>query len=779
MQLIAILSRIGVESATTYPGIDAFLGAYDEVSEAVQGATADTFADCLAQLKEAINNYYFSQEVTADNPADYSFLISAPHFTTMAAAPTYDNGVATYPVEEELTAGTAPSFANKGNWNNTGYVTDGDQRINFAQGRVCWNLWDNHAGLHAIQQELTGLPNGYYTVTADMITQPDYVYEAHVFAKSTAAEATSPFLSEGNWSDANDGVWTTLTTEKVIVADGKLTLGGKSNFPEGNQKGWFCITNVKLHYHGPFTAEDYKVIFDQTVADVEAMCDTMVFKGDKAAFAAVIAEFKNAATIEEMTASLDTINKAKAVAQASIDKWIGVNTGSWANLKDSIAAGVYTADAAAFAQKVVDFMTAEIYADAATYTTMDARTEILRSYRDSFLPKYMEVEGNTTFTTEAAKGVIAATLAQIKSELGAITTFPTAATMSNYVTILNNAVAEAARLEALNATPAAGTDFTGLIKNADVNADSNGTGWIINKGAGNTNTAAGQQYDNDANGRYLDSYNSTAGKLNYTAYQILENIPNGTYEVKAMTRATGQGAYLYAIADNDTVNGQFTHLTPNADFNYTQWVDNNLLNAEGTDSIAETTDTYGPIWMESAAYVRDVMGIQILTDLETGTTAEAYIAEWLEGNVPTEEQSKHLNIVQANTGKGRGWAYNTVQIEVKNHTLTLGVSTDSTFTVGHVDTKGEPCVPFTGTWFSADNFVLTMLTAGDNTGWNGTSTGIEGVENAAAVSIENGVIVTEGTIYSISGTRVANGTKVPAGVYIIRNGKNVQKVLVK
>ncbi len=308
------------ETSNPYPGFDAFTTAYDKIAGGIQTATTDTFADYLAQLKEAINAYYFSQEVTAENPADYSFLISAPHFTTNAAAPTYDNGIATYPVEEELTAGTAPSFGSKGNWNNTGYVTDGDQRINYAQGRVCWNLWDNHAGLHAVQQELSGLPNGYYTVTADMITQPDYVYEAHVFAKSTAAEAVSPFLAEGNWSDSNDGVWTTLTTEKVIVADGKLTIGGKSNFPEANQKGWFCFTNVKLHYYGPFTAEDYKVIFDQTVADAETMCDTMVFKGDKAAFAAVIAEFKNAATIEEMTASLDTINKAKAVAQASIDK---------------------------------------------------------------------------------------------------------------------------------------------------------------------------------------------------------------------------------------------------------------------------------------------------------------------------------------------------------------------------------------------------------------------------------------------------------------------------
>ena len=44
---------------------------------------------------------------------------------------------------------------------------------------------------------------------------------------------------------------------------------------------------------------------------------------------------------------------------------------------------------------------------------------------------------------------------------------------------------------------------------------------------------------------------------------------------------------------------------------------------------------------------------------------------------------------------------------------------------------------------------------------------------------ENGAIIANGEIYSISGSRVANGTKVPAGVYIVRQGKTAKKVLVK
>ena len=53
-----------------------------------------------------------------------------------------------------------------------------------------------------------------------------------------------------------------------------------------------------------------------------------------------------------------------------------------------------------------------------------------------------------------------------------------------------------------------------------------------------------------------------------------------------------------------------------------------------------------------------------------------------------------------------------------NHKLTIGVSSDSTFTLGHKDTEGNDCVAFTGTWISADNWTLRLITAGDNTGWS-------------------------------------------------------------
>jgi hypothetical protein len=688
-----------------------------------------------------------SQEATAENPADYTFLLKNPHFTTAQAEPTYVDGLPVYPAGEDYVAGTTPANGSSEGW-YVGGVTTGDQRINFAQGRVCWNLWDTNAGLHKISQDLTDLPSGYYTVKADMITQPDWVGEAHVYAETSAMSVSSPFLTEGNWTDTNDGLWTTLETEKILVADGKLTIGGRSQFPNANQTGWFCITNVRLYYHGPFEVEDYQAIYNDIIAKAEAMCDTMVFAADKAAFADSIAAVKGATTAEEITAALAKLSSAQATAQASIDKWIGVNTGSWQNLKDSIETS-YTEKAASIAQKIVDLMGANITAADATYTTMDSLTTVLRYYRDNYIPAFMKAEDNSYVSETAIAAMGELVELQFKS-LTAITEFPSTEALAAYIEAINKLAIDC---QAADLFAQGGSDYTSLIINPTF-ADE--TGWTFNKTNGNTNVGSGQNYDGTSS-RYQDSYNSTPGALLYTSYQTITNIPNGIYELKTMNRVTGEtgaeGCYTFAIADNDTANAVFKAIHKEL-ANVTYFTAETA--ADGSDSIAYISDKFGSIFKE----VWDKVMVDG-KDVESGSI---------------EDQ-----ILNANNGWGYGWAYNTLQIEVKNHTLTIGVTTDSTFTAGHVDTDGNACVPFTGTWFSADNYTLTQISAGDNTDWNPATgiTIIENEDNNFAVRVENGAIVTDGEIYNLSGARVANGTKLPTGVYVVRSGKVAKKILVK
>lgn len=772
-----------LDSENPYPGAGDLNNAYIAISEKFETATINDYATLVEEMQTAINNYLFSQEATMDNPADYSFMIKHPNFVTEGNDPTYaEDGTATYPnaFDDYKTIATSEGWYKGSN-------TDGDQRLNYKNGRICWNLWSNSASTanandRSINQDLTNLPAGYYSVAADFMTQPNYPYQAHAFAKNSHFDVSSPFLTEGNMSDAEPwGAWTTLTTEKILVADGNLTIGGRSIFPNADPTGWFCMTNVKLYYHGPIDFEDYKKLYDEKIAALEAMCDTMVYAADKAAFADSIAAAKGATTSDEITEKLAALGRAQATAQASIDKWIGVSTGSWANLKDSIAAGIYTTEGTKIAQKVVDLMAAEIYAADATYTTMDALTAVLRKYRDSYLPALTAAQAKV-YTVAAAQEVLNATIALQTVELTDIESMPTEADMDSHIANLNAAIKEANKLEfaaTLNVT--AGADMTGFIVNPTI--EGSATGWTVDRPVGDGPAKNGQQFDGGS-GYYIDSWNATAGNLRFTAYQTLTNIPNGRYEIKAMTRTSGDGAYIYGIADNDFSTVALKHFTKHEEYNYTQNIDNSAVSTiTGGDSIIASADKVGSIWLESSAWVVSNLGMSLQKDPDTGSGISDLIEEYKinnEGNID-EATMYHLNATAANDGVGFGWNYNKVEIDVKDHVLTLGVTTDSVFTKAYKDIDGADCVPFNGTWFSADNFTLTLLTPGDNTGWNPTATGIESVvtpENVA-VRVENGAIIANGEIYSISGSRVANGTKVPAGVYIVRQGKVAKKVLVK
>ncbi|MCD8235876.1 MAG: hypothetical protein LUD00_04315 [Prevotellaceae bacterium] len=725
-----------------YPGIDELSEACTRYSDYIDNgfeplddnSTAIEYvAVALDNIKKAIEAYRFSQVPSEDNPADYSFFISNPSFD--AQGPWY--------------VGTTPDGA--------------QQQLLTVDGTPCWQAWCNNQNYGSLElyQELSSIPNGYYTISANMTTQGGCITDQHVLAISSLATADSPVLTNqsidvsGAASAATDVTWETLTTGKVAVVDGKLKIGAMGHCSDeivaarnDYRAGSFWVTDFKLHYYGPLSDADALAAYNVKVAEAEAEADTMHFAGDKAAYQAVISKNSGVTAVEGLADALAAIAEAQTAAVASEKKYAEVMAGAYAGLQDSIQ-NAYGEKVGQIVKKAVDLATAEINAADATYTTMDAMTAKLRYYRDSYVPAFKAAEA-VEVADAAAKAAMEGTLADEVKVLTAVDTIPGSAVLDEHIAALNKAVKVC---EASDIIAAGGTDYTGLISNPTVEGES---GWTFIRIEGNTNIGNGQNYD-DSNSNYLDSWNGTAGKLRYTAYQTIENIPNGVYEIKTMNRVTGkvgaEGVYTYAIADNDSANAVFKAIHMEQ-MNITELGGPN--NAEGGDSIAYVSDSYGSIFAE--AYKNTNGG----ADVEPGTVEEG--------------------ILSTNNGHGRGWFYNSFQIEVKNHVLTIGVTTDSVFTDGHKDTDGNECVPFSGTWMSCDNFTLTQISAGDNTGWN-PATGIEGVEDeenaAIVVRVENGTIVSNGVIYSISGARVANGSKVPAGVYVVRLGNTAKKVLVK
>lgn len=754
-----VLKAENIVATTMYPGLDDLATAIGTAQSTLfEGSSADVL-NGVAVLDKAIEDYYYSQTYSEDSPADYTFLVSTPQFCVEAAEPTVVDGVFTYPNVANYEDGKSNSDNSSEGWYK-GAFTAGDQRLNYVQQRMCWNAWATSFDELSINQDITGIPSGYYTVSADLITQAGCVTDQRVYAKSSLSEAESASMNADNvyWmvEAPNEGKWETLTSAKVMVSDGKLTIGAKgtgdkehkaTDFGGTNddyRRGWFCVTNFKLHYYGPLSEEDTKAAFEKKIAEMQAQCDTMTFKGDKTAYQDSINKYKTASSIDEMNEALAALAVAQTTAAASIEKQVSVKSGITAALTDSIDNGAYEGDYLTMATKFRDCMLAEINAEDATYTEMDSIVQILYSFRDSYVPTLVEARA-LVVTDSEAKAVLDKNINDQVTDFTTMEALPLQTKVEKYVADLETAMAEC---EAFNLFQSGTKDYTSMIVNADIedSSSSSATGWTISYVNGNTHTGSNQQVDGNTSGRYLDSYNSTPGKLLYNAYQTINYVPNGTYKLEAMTRTAGDtGAYLYAMADEDSTTTKLS-LIELEEMNFTELL--GVKAEDGGDSIATVSDSYGSIWAELYKRTND-------------------------GGDATGAQGDTLN---ANNGKGYGWHYTSLEFEVKNHVLTIGVTTDSVFTMKY---GGEP---FTGTWFSADNFTLKMIAVGDNTDWNPT-TGItvpgEAVENELEIKVVDGTIVSNGEIYSLSGVRVASGSKVPAGVYIVRLGDQSKKVLVK
>jgi hypothetical protein len=221
-----------------------------------------------------------------------------------------DNGEYIFPNAANYKNGSSCPDANSGGW----YIgpSGGDQRTNVAIGRPCWNAWNLNFSTISINQNISNLPNGYYKLSADFDIQAGCATSQHIYAKSNAGDITS----NTDWNTIDDYVanWKTITTDgKVLVTDGKLTIGAAStgdtqNIPADfggvntdKRRGWFLVTNFKLYYLGAASKDDIEKAFQEKLADAKACADTMHLAADKAAFKAVINAYLSADTEEMLT----------------------------------------------------------------------------------------------------------------------------------------------------------------------------------------------------------------------------------------------------------------------------------------------------------------------------------------------------------------------------------------------------------------------------------------------------------------------------------------------
>lgn len=671
-EAVKLMEKLGADyeefvafvSETNYDGMDAAIEVIDELDAFLsmenEEASYDELYAMIEKLQQAENNYRMSQKATKEDPADYSFFIPNANFEA------------------------------KGNWvwtvTQSGGGTDlwvGGCRPSEEGGenRQGVNLWGNHLTGLDLHQELTGLPNGLYGISAELITQAGYATDQHLYV-SGINKAVSANLDVEGWDSYQ---WTTLQTGYVVVIDGTLTIGAEASIFGEASEGWFQATNFKLQYYGEASDEDLQVAYESTLAEAQALAATLL-KGDAVVLQAKIDEAiaLSATSFGEAAALLvEPIATAKAAAKV----YDAYKNGAYQAAIDNGDAFTYT-EAKDIAAAAVAFADAITAADTTTSAALAAIEAKLNAYNEYTV--YLEEVGFMLTDRKAGYAQtniddVKATVAAQKAEL--VHHFRSANSIAELKSKLELVVTYLVKSSFMNAQ--AGTDLTALIVNPTF--DSDAAGWLVNKGMGNTETNASQHWGADSGNRYMDSYNGTDSILNFRASQVLTDIPNGTYTVKVATRANAAGAFVFALGEaitSEEVNDS-TVMLQVANSAATKWTE-----------IVASSDSMGGIWQ---------------AENEKWAAAQAY-----------DEA-----IYNANNGKGFGWTWATIDdVVVTNHEMVLGVTTDSTVSK----------VVFQGKWFSVDDWSLTLKEAGDNSNWTIES----GIENVAAIVKETTYFAIDG-----------------------------------
>ncbi len=724
---------------TSMPGKTELEAAYQKIlnyKEKDPEEGADIIAQIMgavAESEDAIKAYYLSQVSTAsaENPADLTIFIQHPWFIETSAEPTLKDEGWEFPNEMNEETGESnytEGSASSPDLNSTGWYVagagGGDQRLNWQRGRSCWNAWNqNFTTTVAVAQDIEGLPNGYYTVSADLITQSGYANGTQrVFAKSIAETKTSTKALEGEGWDYNE--WETVAMsadDKVLVVDGKLTIGAQGTGDGNASAGWFLATNFHLYYLGEAPADAVKGAFDAKVAAASEMAAKIKFSADQKALNDSIAKF---GAMTDYIEALNGLTVSMAEGQKSLDKYEeyipedGTIEGKTiptvqATLKENGGDGY--GEAEAIVKFAYDYVVNWVKNDTASYVDFDAQVDLLKNYLNTYTPVFNNAAATAQTAAEKGKAAIENLMAAQKAEL--ISEMKDLNTINTFVEALNDVVALADKQSIVDDPNA--TDYTAFIKNPKLEAE---TGWTFDKGNGNNNTAGGQWLDGSST-RYIDSYNGS-GLQGYIAQQLITGLPNGTYTVGVYTRTPAEGAYIFnAPGDVKT----FVEIPLDYYMGY---------NEEGEEVQMIASDTHGPIWEAAKAAVES-------------------------GEYTDEQYTIYNTNVVEGEGIGRGWKHQEMTgIVVTNHQLLIGTC------AGSEALQTEKV--FAGNWYSVGGWTLTLIEKGDNTGWEGpVADGIADVKTAATVA--DGV-------YTISGVKQA---KMQRGLNIIVRGGKAQKVIVK
>ena len=597
-----------------------------------------------------------------------------------------------------------PNFEKKGDWTWSviGGGTDqwnGGCRPNEDGGanRQGVNLWGWGLSSVDVHQELTNLPNGLYKVSAELITQGGYATDQHVYAVGVA-KTTSKALEVEGWDSYE---WEELTTtDYAVVLDGKLTIGAASSLGGSNSEGWFQATNFKLYYYGEASDEDLQAAWEASLARANEYVKTML-PGDSKDVAAAIAAATPLATEGKYTDACQALNPVVAAADSVYNVAKNFYAGNYQTMSDLGVDLDKTVNAASLQviAAALGFADATLKAEDATHKLLEPTNAKLAGYV-SYVTYLIEAEN----TLASMKGVKQEYITTVKEQVIAlqvadlVAKFRTADDCEDLLAKLQKAMKSLEGTLLINLREGDLTED--LIVNPTI--DSDASGWTT-MGGGPTNK--GEHYSGETENRYLDAWAPSG--LKFTAIQEIIGLPDGTYELTAATRTDGDNAYMFAA---------------------TQPLE--------ADTAAWTASTQWAMFKNYGAYRGEIWYNDSL----------AYEAADGAGEFP---------YYNARNGEGYGWSYDTITVEVTNHYLAIGITTNNALT-GQAE--------FNGAWLGADDWKLVLVKKAATQSEFNPFAGIENLETVAPVQVG---------IYDLFGRRIETPTV--SGIYIVNGKKTVIK----
>lgn len=675
-----------------YPGLDDLEVVLDEVyycfDEESEENTYEYLVEMKALLVEAIADYIRSQEASEDVAADYCYFVPNPNFE--------EKGEWTWSVvgggTDQWIGGCRPT-------------EDGGAN---RQGVNLWGWGITSADVH---QTLTGLPNGLYKVSADLITQGGYATDQHVYAIG-AATATSENLAYEGWDTFE---WTTLTTDFAVVVDGTLTIGAASSKGGTNSEAWFQATNFKLYYYGEASNEHLQAAWETLEAEATEAVEYLIPNEEKEVAAALsaatpLAEAGNyveaCGTLRPVVEAWDSIIVASKAFYGGY--YAKLDTIRLYDAYDGCEMVYEFADAAiALADAILESDTASCK----LFPGLDAQLHSYANYaaalRDAENEMKNEEAGYEQANIDFLKTqVIDPQLKELTATLCNAADCDAATEVLKKATImLQNSTIEFDELEE--------GDVTHIIKNADVEADLAGNWMVVQGAAQNCGRNASEHYSGVADNDYIDAWHPTAGTNNATFYQEFAGIPDGTYRLVVAARTDGNNVWLYAATTPDVKDEstQFVEVK-----NYAAW--------------------RGDIWAE------DSLAWEAAGRPEEGLT-EAYPYFMARYNS------------ELGYGEGYGWSWHEIEVEVTNRYLAIGISANAAHTGKNA---------FTGTWFGADDWSLELVEKSEEQSEYNPFLSVENIEVAAPV--------VQG-IFDLFGRRIEAITA--PGLYIVNGKKVLVK----